>query len=222
MSVSVSVTISISVVYANRLTCRPDAFFGSVFVVAVSKFWSTTCIFPEFLSISSPLCLFRSPFALILLALRFCSFRDRNSRFCCVGPFRLHFDGLFAVFLCCLCPFADFRRFGEHSAEHPCANHDNVQIRLHPFPQSSHGPTMLMSTQTPSDHAEHPWTSHDNVHSNPIRSHKASMGQPCSRPLKPHPSTQLRALRSVPCALVVCGAFVPQTVFQACKDACSA
>ena len=30
-------------------------------------------------------------------------------------------------------------------AEHPCAHHDNVQIRLHPFPQSIHVPTMITS-----------------------------------------------------------------------------
>ena len=31
------------------------------------------------------------------------------------------------------------------SAEHPWAKHDNVQIRLHPFPQSIHGPSMITS-----------------------------------------------------------------------------
>ena len=34
-------------------------------------------------------------------------------------------------------------------AEHPWAKHDNVQIRLHPFPHSIHGPTMITSR---SDH----------------------------------------------------------------------
>ena len=29
--------------------------------------------------------------------------------------------------------------------EHPCANHDNVQIRPHPFPQSIRVPTMITS-----------------------------------------------------------------------------
>ena len=71
------------VVIASRLTCRPDAFLGSVFVLAVSKLWSTTCVFLEFLSIYSLLCLFVLAGVLILLALRFCSFQDRNSRFCC-------------------------------------------------------------------------------------------------------------------------------------------
>ena len=79
-TITIFVIVTI-VVIANRLTCRPDAFFGSVFVVAVSKFWSTTSVFLEFLSISSPLCLFVLAVVLILLALRFCSCRDRNSRF---------------------------------------------------------------------------------------------------------------------------------------------
>ena len=57
---------------------------GSVFVFAVSKFWSTTCVFPELLSISSLLCLFVLDFLLILPALRFCSFRVQHSRFCCL------------------------------------------------------------------------------------------------------------------------------------------
>ena len=94
------------VVLASRLSCRPDAVFGYVFVLAVSKFWSTTCVFLEFLSISSLLWLFVLAFLLILPALRFCSFRVQNSRFCCFlarfmleGPFRLHFHGLFVVFL---------------------------------------------------------------------------------------------------------------------------
>ena len=29
--------------------------------------------------------------------------------------------------------------------EHPCPNHDKVQIRLHPIPQSIHGPAMTTS-----------------------------------------------------------------------------
>ena len=53
-----------------------------------------------------------------------------------------------AVFLC-------FPR-----TEHPCANHDNVQVRLHPFPQSIHVPTMITSRS-------------DSIHSR-----RASMCQP--------------------------------------------
>ena len=52
------------------------------FVLAVSTFSSTTCVFLEFLSISSLLCLFVLAFLLILPALRFCFFRVQNSRFC--------------------------------------------------------------------------------------------------------------------------------------------
>ena len=44
-------------------------------------------------------------------------------------------------------------------AEHPCANHDNVQIRPYPSPQSIHVPTMITSRS-------------DSIHS-----HTASMGQ---------------------------------------------
>ena len=33
-----------------------------------------------------------------------------------------------------------------HSREHPCANHDNVQIRLLPFPQCIHVPTIPQNT----------------------------------------------------------------------------
>ena len=73
----------VMVVYASRLTCRPEAFLWSVFVLAVSKFWSTACVFLELLGISSLLCLFVLAFLLILPALRFCSFRVQNSRFCC-------------------------------------------------------------------------------------------------------------------------------------------
>ena len=114
---TIVIIIIIVVVVASRLSCRPDAPLGYVFVLAVSTFWSETCVFLEFFSISSLLCLFVLAFLLILPALRFCSFRVPNSRFCCFlvrfmleGPFRLHFHGLFVVFLLL---FLYFRRASE-------------------------------------------------------------------------------------------------------------
>ena len=72
--------ISKDVVFASRLTCRPEAFLGCVFVLA-AKFWSTTSDFLEFLSISSVLCLFVLAFDADFACVRFCSFRVPNSRF---------------------------------------------------------------------------------------------------------------------------------------------
>ena len=45
-------------------------------------------------------------------------------------------------------------------AEHPCASHDNVQIRPYPLPQSIHVPTMITSR---SDHIHCRRADHDNV-----------------------------------------------------------
>ena len=63
-------------------------------------------------------------------------------------------------------------------AEHPCLNHDNVQRRLHPFPQSIHVATMITFPQTLSSPTEYPCGNHDNFPTNSIHSHRASMFHP--------------------------------------------
>ena len=67
-------------------------------------------------------------------------------------------------------------------AEHPCPNHDNVQRRLHPFPQSIHVATMMTFPQTLSIPAEHPCSNHDDVPTNSIR---CCFGCSCSAFLVP-------------------------------------
>ena len=71
------------------------------------------------------------------------------------------------------------------SAEHPCANHDNVHIRPYPLPQSIHVPTMIMSRPNndnvqirlhPFPHSIH-GPSMTTSRSDTIHSHTASMGQ---------------------------------------------
>ena len=105
-----------------------------------------------------------------------------------------------------------------HSAEHPCANHDNVQIRLHPFPQSIHVPTMISSyilqirlhpfpqsihvptmitsrsdsihrpDQTPSIPGEHPCANHDILIYPPDQTTSIPAEHPCAN----HDNVQIR------------------------------
>ena len=189
-------------VFASRLTCCPDAPLGLVFVLAVSKFWSTTCVFLEFLSISSLLCLFVLAVVLIFacvaillfsgpkleVLLFFSTFyagRAVSTAFSrAIGRFFVAVSvlsqsilrGVSQFFVAVTAFLRVIRRLlFLYFREHPCSNHGNVQIRLHPFPQSIHErpdqtpsipaehPCASHEDQTPSIPAEHPCANHDNV-----------------------------------------------------------
>ena len=94
--------------------------FPRVFEHLFSAFVFRSCFFADFACVA--ILLFWGPKLEVLLC--FSAF--------CAGR------AVLTAFLRVICSFFPF-------AEPPCANHDNVQIRLHPFPQSLHVPTMITS-----------------------------------------------------------------------------
>ena len=94
-------------------------------------------------------------------------------------------------------------------AEHPCPNHDNVQMRLHPFPQSIHVATMMTFPQAVSIPTEHPCGNPDNVPQSP----SIPAEHPCPNHLQliviimlvvPRSSAVLLRLSVVACVSSVC------------------
>ena len=158
-----------AVVYASRLSCRPGRRFGVCFRACGFQVLVYNVRFPRvfehFLSVVVVRSCFFADFACVAILLFsgpklevFCCFfsvfyagRAVSTAFSrvirrffvavsalsqSIRGFRrfllLSFYGLFVA--CCSCTFA----------EQPCADHDSVQIRLHPFLQSIHVPAMIL------------------------------------------------------------------------------